>query len=46
VTAAREFEVALADGTYLLEELQDFVAFHWVRWRSALSALGAPVRVA
>jgi hypothetical protein len=28
VTAAREFEVALADGAYLLEEFQDFVAFH------------------
>ena len=40
VTAAREFEVALADGAYLLEEFQDFVAFHWVRWRSALSAFG------
>ena len=46
VTAAGEFEVALADGAYLLEEFEDFVAFHWVRWRSALSALGAPGRVA
>jgi hypothetical protein len=28
VTAAREFEVTLADGAYLFEEFQDFVAFH------------------
>jgi hypothetical protein len=30
VTAAREFEVALANGAYLFEEFQDFVAFHEV----------------
>ena len=46
VAAAREFEVALADGAYFFEEFEDVVAFHGARWRGALRAFGAPVRVA
>jgi hypothetical protein len=35
VTAAGEFEVALADGAYFFEEFQDFITFHGTRWRGA-----------
>jgi hypothetical protein len=41
VTAAREFEVALADGAYLLEEFQDFVAFHGASTARTSSAVSA-----
>jgi hypothetical protein len=41
VTSAREFEVALADGAYLLEQREDVVAFHFVPRREATRAASA-----